>query len=170
MRAIRTDESGMLTSTIAIVPEQTKSNTGAAMSASQSRKNHPNHAPGVPMLIPVWLERMQIKYFNPLLGPLLKKMPGFAVIKHRGRTSGTEYETVVTAYRRGSRLAIGLLHGKTNWVKNVLANGDSHIHLGGEDLHLVNPRVLPAGTHDPSLPLAPRFLAKWQGTFVADIA
>ena len=58
------------------------------MSASQSRETHPNHAPGVPMLMPVWLERMQIKYFNPLVRPFSKFMPGFAVIKHRGRTSG----------------------------------------------------------------------------------
>ena len=93
------------------------------MSSSTSRKDHPNHAPGVPMIIPVWLERFQIKYVNPLLRPLSKRMPGFAVISHRGRTSGKDYETIVTAYRKGSVLAIGLVHGKTNWVKNVAGCG-----------------------------------------------
>jgi deazaflavin-dependent oxidoreductase (nitroreductase family) len=122
------------------------------------------------MLMPVWLERFQIKYVNPLLRPLSKRMPGFAVIKHRGRTSGKDYETIVTAYRNGSVLAIGLIHGKTNWVKNVLAAGDADIHVGRKDLHLVNPRVLPAGTVDPTLPRIPRMLAKRQGTFVADVA
>jgi deazaflavin-dependent oxidoreductase (nitroreductase family) len=91
------------------------------------------------MLMPVWLERFQIKYVNPLLRPLSKRMPGFAVIKHRGRTSGKDYETIVTAYRNGSVLAIGLIHGKTNWVKNVLAAGEADIHVGRKDLHLVNP-------------------------------
>ena len=140
------------------------------MSPSNSREAHPNHAPGVPMLIPVWLERFQIKYVNPLLRPLSKRMPGFAVITHRGRTSGKDYDTIVTAYRQGSVLAIGLVHGKTNWVKNVLAAGEADIHVGRKDLHLVNPRVLPVGTVDPTLPRIPRLLAKRQGTFVADIA
>jgi deazaflavin-dependent oxidoreductase (nitroreductase family) len=133
-------------------------------------KDHPNDVPGVPMLVPVWLERFQIKYVNPLLRPLSKRMPGFAVITHRGRTSGKEYETIVTAYRKGPVLAIGLIHGKTNWVKNVLAAGEADIHVGKKDLHLVNPRVLPAGTVDTTLPRIPQMLAKRQGTFVADIA
>jgi deazaflavin-dependent oxidoreductase (nitroreductase family) len=122
------------------------------------------------MIIPVWLERFQIKYVNPMLRPLSKRMPGFAVIKHRGRTSGKEFETIVTAYRKDSILAIGLVHGKTNWVKNVLAAGEADIHVGRKDLHLTNPRVLPAGTVDPTLPRVPQMLAKRQGTFVADIA
>jgi deazaflavin-dependent oxidoreductase (nitroreductase family) len=140
------------------------------MSTSSSRKDHPNNAPGVPMLMPVWLERFQIKYVNPLLRPLSKRMPGFAVISHRGRTSGRPFETIVTAYRKDDVIAIGLMHGKTNWVKNVLAAGEADIHVGRQDLHLVNPRVLPAGTVDPTLPRMARTLAKRQGTFVADVA
>ena len=140
------------------------------MSPSTSREDHPNHAPDVPMIMPVRLERFQIKYVNPLLRPLSKRMPGFAVITHRGRTSGKDYETIVTAYRKGDVLAIGLMHGKTNWVKNVLAAGEADIHVGRKDLHLVNPRVLPVGTVDATLPRIPQMLAKRQGTFVADIA
>jgi deazaflavin-dependent oxidoreductase (nitroreductase family) len=122
------------------------------------------------MLFPVWLERAQIEYLNPMLGPLLKRLPGFAVIRHRGRSSGKDYETIVSAYRKGSVLAIGLVHGKTNWVKNVLAAGEADIRVGRKDLHLVNPRVLPVGTVDPALPRVARMLAKRQGTFVADIS
>jgi deazaflavin-dependent oxidoreductase (nitroreductase family) len=122
------------------------------------------------MLFPVWLERVQIEYLNPMLGPLLKRLPGFAVIRHRGRSSGNDYETIVSAYRKGSVLAIGLVHGKTNWVKNVLAAGEADIHVGRKDLHLVNPRVLPVGTVDPAMSRVARMLAKRQGTFVADIS
>jgi deazaflavin-dependent oxidoreductase (nitroreductase family) len=139
------------------------------MSASPSRKDHPNNAPGVPMLFPVRLEQLQIKYINPVLRPLSKRMPGFAVIKHRGRTTGKEYETIVTAYRKGTVLAIGLMHGKTNWVKNVLAAGEANIHVARKDLHLTNPRVLPAGTVDATLPRMAQLLAKREGVFVADI-
>jgi deazaflavin-dependent oxidoreductase (nitroreductase family) len=136
---------------------------------SPSRDDHPNNAPGVPMLFPVWFERLQIKYVNPMLRPLSKRMPGIAVIRHRGRTSGREYETIVTAYRRGGVLAIGLAHGKTNWVKNVLAAGQADIRVGRANLHLVNPRVLEAGIVDPAMPRIARLLAKFQGTLVADI-
>jgi len=140
------------------------------MSTSSSREEHPNNAPGVPMLFPPAFERFQIKYINPMLRPLSKRLPGFAVIKHRGRTSGKDYETIVTAYRKGSVLAIGLAHGKTNWVKNILAAGEADIHVARKDLHLVNPRVLPAGTVDPTLPRVAQVVGKRSGVFVADIA
>ena len=132
--------------------------------------NHPNDTPEAPMVFPPWLERLQIKYFNPAIRPLARRMPTFAIVKHRGRTSGTPYETIVTAYRKGDLLAVGLLHGKTNWVKNVLAAGEADIHVSGKDLHLVNPRVLPAGSVDPSLPRIAQMTAKRSGVFVADIA
>jgi deazaflavin-dependent oxidoreductase (nitroreductase family) len=135
-----------------------------------SRQDHPNNAAGVPMIFPVWLENFQIKYINPVLAPLAKKLPGFSVVKHRGRKSGTEYETTVNSFRKGDVLAIGLLHGKTNWVKNVLAAGEADIRVSGTDLHVVNPRVLPAGTVDPSLPRIAQMVAKRSGVFVADIA
>ncbi|UXA20323.1 nitroreductase family deazaflavin-dependent oxidoreductase [Mycobacterium sp. SMC-4] len=140
------------------------------MSGQTSRNNHPNNAPGVPMIFPPWFERLQIKYINPLLRPLSKRMPGLGVIHHRGRTSGKQYETIVTPYRKGAVLAIGLAHGKTNWVKNVLAAGEADIEIGRTRLHLVRPRVLPAGTTDESLPRTAQMLVKRSGVFVADIA
>ncbi len=136
-----------------------------------STKDHPNNAPGVPMRFPVWFENFQIKYMNPVIRPLTKFMPGVSIIKHRGRTSGTVYETPVSAYRKGNTLAILLAHGKTNWVKNILAAGEAEIRLGRRDLHLVNPRVVPAGTDDPSLPgIARTGVKRGVGAFVADIA
>lgn len=136
-----------------------------------STKNHPNNSPGVPMKFPVWLENFQIKYFNPAFKPIAKYMPGMATIKHQGRTSGKQYETLVTAYRKDNTLAILLAHGKTNWAKNVLAAGKADINFNRKDLHLVNPRILPAGTNDPSLPRLARIGAsRGVGVFVADIA
>ena len=140
------------------------------MSGRPSRHEHPDNAPGVPMVCPAWFERLQIKYISPMLRPLSKRMPGMAVIKHRGRTSGKEYETIVTPYRKGQVLAVGLAHGKTNWVKNVLAAGEADIQIGKKNLHLVNTRVLPAGTVDSSLPRMAQVVGKRSGVFVADIA
>lgn len=131
---------------------------------------HPNDVPGVPMRFPPAVESFQIKYINPLFLRVGRYLPSFAVVKHRGRTSAKDYETVVTAYRKGKTLAILLAHGKTNWVKNVLAAGEADVHLFRRDVHITNPRVLPAGTEDASLPWIARRGARTVGVFVADIA
>ena len=115
------------------------------MSAA-SRKEHPNNAPGVPMVYPVAVENFQVKYVNRLIKPMAKFLPGLSTVKHRGRKSGKPYQTVVTAFRKGNRIAIALGHGKTDWVKNVLAAGEAELRLGRKDVHLVNPRILPAGS------------------------
>jgi deazaflavin-dependent oxidoreductase (nitroreductase family) len=135
-----------------------------------SPTDHPNNAPGVPMKFSPVVERLQIKYMNPIVLRVARYLPTFAVVKHRGRKSGEEYETVVNAFRKGNVLAIALAHGKTNWVKNVLAAGEADVHLFGRDVHIVNPRVVPAGTDDPALPFAGRRAARSMGVFVADIA
>jgi deazaflavin-dependent oxidoreductase (nitroreductase family) len=135
-----------------------------------SAKDHPNNAPGVPMRFPPVVERLQIKYMNPVVGKVARYLPGFAIIKHRGRTSGKPYQTVVNAYRNGDVLAVMLGHGKTNWVKNVLAAGEADVHLFRRDVHITNPRIVPAGTDDPTLPQIARRAARSVGVFAADIA
>src|SRR5215470_11679272 len=138
--------------------------------AAASRKDHPNNAPGVPMVFPVWFENLQVKYVNRMVKPIAKFLPGMATVKHRGRTSGKPYETVVTAYQKGNTVAIALAHGKTDWVKNVLAAGEADLHFTRKDVHLVNPRIVPAGSGADGLPFMARVQAKNVGIFVADIA
>jgi len=130
---------------------------------------HPNHVPGVPMVFPPWLERFQIKYINPFMTPIARYIPTVSMIRHVGRTSGKRYETPVSPFRKGNLVAIGLLHGKTNWVKNVLDAGEAEIVLGGRDVRLVNPRVIPAGGDTSGLPRAARTVGRHAGVFVADI-
>ena len=122
------------------------------------------------MLFPVWFENFQVKYLNALIKPFARYLPGMATIKHRGRTSGKPYETIVTAYRKGTVLTIALAHGKTDWVKNVLAAGEADLHFIRRDVHIVNPRILPPGSSADGLPLMARVQAGRVGVFVADIA
>lgn len=122
------------------------------------------------MRFPPWFEQIQIRYINPLAVSLSRFTPGVTVITHRGRKTGRRMETPVSAYRKGDTVAIMLAHGKTNWVKNVLAAGEADIRLGRRDAHLVNPRIVPAGTDDPSLPRVARIAAKrGVGVFAADV-
>ena len=122
------------------------------------------------MVFPVAVENFQVKYFNPMIKPFARYLPGMATIKHRGRTSGKPYETIVTAYRKGNVLAIALSHGKTDWVKNVLAAGEADVHFIRRDVHIVNPRILPAGSSTEGLPFMARTQASRIGVLVADIA
>jgi deazaflavin-dependent oxidoreductase (nitroreductase family) len=132
--------------------------------------DHPNSTPGVPMLFPAWVDRLQIRYMNPAVKRVARFLPTFAVIKHRGRKSGRSYETVVNAYRRRRVLAILLGHGNADWVKNVVAAGEADVRLFGRDLHVTNPRVVPAGADAEGLPLIARLGGRRVGVLVADIA
>ena len=85
------------------------------------------------MVFPPWFENLQVKYLNRALKPIARFLPGTATIEHRGRTSGKPYKTIVTTYRKGNVLAIALGHGKTDWVKNVLAAGQADVHFARRD-------------------------------------
>jgi deazaflavin-dependent oxidoreductase (nitroreductase family) len=93
-----------------------------------------------------------------------------STISHRGRKSGKQYETVVTAFRKGNQVAIALGHGKTDWVKNVLAAGEADLRFIRKEVHLTNPRIVPAGSSAEGLPFMARVQAKNVAIFVADIA
>ena len=99
------------------------------------------------------------------LKPIARFLPGTATIEHRGRTSGKPYKTIVTTFRKGNVLAITLGHGKTDWVKNVLAAGQADLHFARRDVHIINPRILPPGSDGDGLPglvrLQLRRMAVW---------
>jgi deazaflavin-dependent oxidoreductase (nitroreductase family) len=135
-----------------------------------STKDHPNNAPGLPVRFPTRLDPWQMKYMNPFMRRVARYLPTFTVIKHRGRKSGKQYETVVNAYRKGNALAILLGHGNTDWVKNMLAAGEADLEVHGRDVHITNLRVLPAGADGEGLPLIARLGLRRMGVLVADIA
>ncbi|MCV7153163.1 nitroreductase family deazaflavin-dependent oxidoreductase [Mycolicibacterium pyrenivorans] len=124
----------------------------------------------LPRMFPEWLDRIQIKYLNPVIKPFGGRVPGLSVVKHRGRASGRPYETLVTAYRKDNELAVVLGHGKTDWAKNVLAAGEADVRLFRDEVHVVNPRIVPNGDGVAALPGFARRQAKKIAVFVADIA
>lgn len=128
-----------------------------------------NSTPTLPVVFPPWLDRLQIKYMNPVVKRIARYLPGTSVITHRGRKSGKQYETVVTSYRKGNQLAIALGHGKADWVKNVLAAGEADVRILRHQVHITNPRILPVGTADSSLPWAVRMQGRKVAVLVGDI-
>lgn len=134
-----------------------------------ARDRHPNNAPGIPMIYPVWFENIQVKYINPLLKPIARYLPGAATIEHRGRKSGKQFKTIVTTYCKDNLLTIALGHGKTDWVKNVLAAGEADVRYARRTVHITNPRILEAGSDGTGLPRLARTQLRRMAVFVADI-
>ncbi|OBI52057.1 nitroreductase [Mycobacterium kyorinense] len=135
-----------------------------------SATDRPNDDAKLPVIFPPWLDRLQIKYMNPVVKKVARFLPGTSIIKHRGRKSGKPYETVVTTYRKGNLLAIALGHGKADWVKNVLAAGEADLRISRREVHLTNPRILPPGSDGDGLPWLARVQGRRVAVLVADIA
>ena len=67
-------------------------------------------------------------------------MPGLGLIVHRGRRSGTEYQTPVNVFPTGGGFVVALTYGPgTDWVKNVLAAGGCELRTRGRVVHLTEP-------------------------------
>jgi deazaflavin-dependent oxidoreductase (nitroreductase family) len=92
------------------------------------------------------------RYLNRLTRPLAGRLPGFAILTHRGRTSGRTYQTPVNVFRRGDEYFFFLTYGSdSQWVKNVLAAGSCSIETRRRVVELVEPELVT----DPELRLAP---------------
>lgn len=96
------------------------------------------------MPLPRALARFNRRVTNKVLGPLAYVTPPFAIVVHRGRTSGREYRAPVWAFRTDDGFVIALTYGgsRTEWVKNVLADGRATLITRTDSHELVAPRVV----------------------------
>jgi len=61
---------------------------------------------------------------NPLAMPLMRRLPPFAVLHHRGRRSGRSYDTPVQALRTNDGWVVALAYDHNSaWALNLLAAG-----------------------------------------------
>jgi deazaflavin-dependent oxidoreductase (nitroreductase family) len=104
------------------------------------------------MPLPRGLARFNRKVTNPVLRHLAVRAPGFAVVHHTGRRSGTPRTTPVNLFRHGDEYVIALTYGReSQWVKNVLAAGRFDVVARGRTVRLIEPEVV----HDPAQTLVP---------------
>jgi len=101
----------------------------------------------------MWRYRRHVnRYLNPIIRPLARRLPSFAILTHRGRTSGRTYRTPINVFRRGDAYIFLLTYGSdVQWVKNVLASGSCSIETRGRVVKLIEPELIT----DPELRLAP---------------
>ncbi|QKG25513.1 nitroreductase family deazaflavin-dependent oxidoreductase [Actinomadura verrucosospora] len=120
-------------------------------------------------LMPRRLRRINKAVTNRVQGVYAPYLPPLAVIVHKGRTSGREYRTPVTAFRSGDRIIIGLPYGTdTDWVRNLLAAGRGGVERLGRVRRITRPRVLTAADA-AELPSLIRPITRSMDVLVADL-
>ena len=68
----------------------------------------------------------------------------FADLEHIGRVSRTVRHTPLRAFRGDDTVVIGINFGReSDWLKNIRAAGRCRMRLGGEQLELGAPRIVP---------------------------
>jgi deazaflavin-dependent oxidoreductase (nitroreductase family) len=100
------------------------------------------------MPLPKGLARFNRWVTNPMTRTFAGRLPGFAIVVHRGRTSGRLYRTPVNAFARpDGGYTLALTYGPdSQWVRNVVAQGGCTLETAGRRVEQTNPRVV----HDPS--------------------
>jgi deazaflavin-dependent oxidoreductase (nitroreductase family) len=70
------------------------------------------------------------------------RLPGFAIISYRGRTSGRVYHTPMNVFHRKGTYVFALTYGSgVQWVRNVLAAGEADVRIGSRTIHLTDPEL-----------------------------
>ena len=85
------------------------------------------------------------RLFNPIgrFAAGRRWFPLWAVVEHRGRTSGRIYEIPVVARKTSDGFVIPLPFGSaTPWARNVIAAGGCRIRWSGRDYDLTDPKVV----------------------------
>jgi deazaflavin-dependent oxidoreductase (nitroreductase family) len=92
---------------------------------------------------PDGLARFNRRVTNKVTRPFAGRLPGFAVVVHRGRSSGREYRTPVNAFRADGGFVIALTYGADrDWVRNVRAAGSCTLVSRGRDVAVSHPEIL----------------------------
>jgi deazaflavin-dependent oxidoreductase (nitroreductase family) len=78
---------------------------------------------------------------NPLVLPLTRRLPPFAVLHHRGRRTGRSFDTPVQAYstRDGWLVALAYSHNAP-FALNLMAAGGGEMTRAGRRYRITNPR------------------------------
>jgi deazaflavin-dependent oxidoreductase (nitroreductase family) len=97
--------------------------------------------------IPQRVGRWNRAGLNRLTTPVMRRLPGFAVVHHVGRRSGRHLRTPVNLFPVDGGYVIALTYGPdTDWLKNVLAAGGCELEVRGRRVRCTSPVVF----HDPS--------------------
>jgi deazaflavin-dependent oxidoreductase (nitroreductase family) len=87
-----------------------------------------------------------------------------SIIKHRGRRSGTVYETPIVPFATADGYLVSLPYGPdTDWVKNVLAAGSAELVTDGATHAVDQPEVVDIATVTDEFPPNEQRTHRWFG-------
>ncbi len=96
-----------------------------------------------------WISRVTVPLGRPLAGR--RWFPLFAVLEHRGRTSGRAYRIPIVAVHTADGFVIPVPFGeRTQWVRNIKAAGGATLRWKGKDYRVAEPEVIEAAEAMPS--------------------
>jgi deazaflavin-dependent oxidoreductase (nitroreductase family) len=73
-----------------------------------------------------------------------KQGSGTSIVRHTGRRSGRTYDTPVIVAEHDGSFFIALPYGeRTDWLKNVLAEGGATLVTNGRTCQVERPEVIP---------------------------
>ena len=106
----------------------------------------------------IWMSK---KFMNPMQMRSAGTPGAYAsIVRHRGRRSGTAYETPVGVVADGDAFLVALPYGeRAQWLRNVLVAGSADLVHEGTTYHVDRPELIPMET------VADRFSAGDQGMF-----
>ena len=91
--------------------------------------------------------------FNPISRRFARWLPGFGILRYRGRTSGKTYRTPLNVFRSGDERVFALTYSSdVQWVKNVMASGEAVLEVRRSEIRLVAPELIV----DPTRRLMPQ--------------
>lgn len=94
------------------------------------------------MPLPRVVARFNKHFTNHVTRRVAGWLPGFAIVTHVGRRSGTEYRTPVNVFRVGGRYVFALTYGReSDWVRNVVAAGGCAIETRRRTVRLERPEL-----------------------------
>jgi deazaflavin-dependent oxidoreductase (nitroreductase family) len=94
-----------------------------------------------------FLRPFTTRFVNPITRIVAGWLPGFGILRYRGRTSGKAYRTPMNVFRRGDMMVFALTYGpEVQWVRNILAAGECTVRSLGREIRLFEPELF----SDPS--------------------
>ena len=104
------------------------------------------------MPLPHSVARFNRRYTNRFVEPLVGRVPGFAVVHHVGRRSGTRYRTPVVGFDLDGDVLVALTYGpRADWFQNA-CRGDARLTMGDDELAVTGVAAVGRDVAWPALP------------------
>jgi deazaflavin-dependent oxidoreductase (nitroreductase family) len=94
-----------------------------------------------------WVAAFNLAVTNRITSRFAARLPGFGILTHIGRKSGTVYRTPVNVFRTPEGFLVALTYGReSEWARNVIAAGACQLETRGVQYRLSAPTIV----HDPT--------------------